>query len=286
MKIACKQIASAMEAVLKKEINKARKKKPTIATFVIGNSTDQLSWVKSKKKLANKLGINFELIHLKKVPSFENFMNAIKKRSLDPGVNAITIEQPLPAQISTESIYEYIPLEKEIEAHARKTPYLPPIGLAILTVLKSVFGKSRSKKDFFINLKKDRLFFKKTFRNKKVVLIGRGTVDNQPIGKTLSDFKINYISISFQTPQPEFYLKEADVIITRAGKKVIASGVLKPGAVIIAVGSKGKGDKYHDDFDEKEIKETAGFYTPPKEGINPIDFLYLYKNLLDALKLQ
>ena len=40
------------------------------------------------------------------------------------------------------------------------------------------------------------------------------------------------------------------------------------------------------DYDDKEIKTVASFYTPTPGGIGPIDVIYLYKNLFDAAKLQ
>ena len=69
-------------------------------------------------------------------------MHLIKEKSQDPDINGIIIQQPLPAQLSTASIYEYIPTVKEIEGHKNKSPFYPPLGLAVLTLLKSIYEKS------------------------------------------------------------------------------------------------------------------------------------------------
>lgn len=285
MKISGKKLADLMKEELKKEVKKL-KKGLKLVTFLIGQSSDQLSFVKIKKKLASQLGIDFEFIHLKTVPAFEKFMVKIKEKSLDPNTTGIIIQQPLPAQLSTSSIYNYIPIEKEIEGHRHKTPFYPPIGLAVLTVLKYVFNKSRSAKETFIDLKKDRIFFKKIFHNKKVVLIGRGITGGQPIGQTLTDFKINYININAHTPQPESYYREADIIITAVGKKIITVDYLKPGVILVNVGLRKEGSKIKGDYEEKEISKIASFYTPTPGGVGPLDVLYLYKNLIEAVRLQ
>lgn len=84
MEIPGNKIAGALEKLLKKEVTKLRKKKPLkLVTILVGSSADQLSYVKIKGKTAKKLGIDFELIHLKSAPSFEKFMHKIKEKSQD-----------------------------------------------------------------------------------------------------------------------------------------------------------------------------------------------------------
>src|SRR3990172_2697668 len=170
MEIPGKKIAAAIEKVLKRERKKLPKKTPLkLTTFLVGNAADQLSYVKIKAQTAKRLGIKFELIHLRTTPSFEEFMHKIKEKSQDPKTTAIIIQQPLPAQLSTESLYEYIPSLKEIEGHKRKSLFLPPIGLAVLTVLKYIYSKSRSGKDLIIDIQNEKSLFKKLFRNKRLV---------------------------------------------------------------------------------------------------------------------
>jgi len=287
MEIPGKKIALAIEKALKKEAKKLRKKIPLkLSAFLVGQPTDQLSFVKIKAKTAKKLGIGFELIHLKSTPSFEVFMHKIKEKSQSPETTAIIIQQPLPAQLSTVSLYDYMPREKEIEGHKRKSTFLPPIGLAVLTVLKYIYLKPRPGTDLIIDVQKERSLFKKLFRNKRVVLVGRGITGGQPIGKTLTEARINFINVNSQTPEPQSYYKEADIIITAVGKKIITADMLKPGVALINVGFRREGKRIKGDYDEKEIKDVAGFYTTTPGGIGPIDVLYLYKNLIDAAKMQ
>ncbi|PIV08992.1 hypothetical protein COS31_02700 [Candidatus Roizmanbacteria bacterium CG02_land_8_20_14_3_00_36_15] len=285
MKISGKAITNLMKKEIKKEV-KGIKNKLKLVVFLVGQSPEQLSFVKIKKQLARQLKIDFEFIHLKSVPNFERFMMKIKEKSIDQHTTGVIIQQPLPAQLSTNSIYNYIPLEKEIEGHRHKTPFYPPIGLAVLTIFKYLFYKPLSGRQLFIDPEKDRFLFKKIFHNRKVVLIGRGITGGQPIGKTLTGFKINYINIHSKTPQPENYCREADIIISAVGKKVIDSQQIKPGVILINVGLRRESGKLKGDFEEKEIRKIASFYTSIIGGVGPIDVLYLYKNLVEAAKLQ
>lgn len=119
--------------------------------------------LKIKEKLAHSLGIGFEFVHLKNTPTFEVFANLLKKNSTHPEVTGIIVQQPLPMQLQTDSLYNYIPLNKEIEGHKLKSTFSYPLGLAVLTILKYVFKDSLAPKDLFVDLIKDAEFFKKNF---------------------------------------------------------------------------------------------------------------------------
>jgi methylenetetrahydrofolate dehydrogenase (NADP+) / methenyltetrahydrofolate cyclohydrolase len=288
MVIEGKKIAARLEKALSREVKTLKKKRKSLhlAVFLVGESVEQTSFVRIKRQLAQHLGIAFEFVHLKNIPAFMDFIKSIKEKSCDKKVNGIIIQQPLPSHLQTDSIYDFINDEKEIEGHKHKSPFLPPLGLAVLTILKFVFGNQKITDDLFIKFPKDGSFFKRTFKNKKVVLIGRGVTGGKPIGQALSLAKINYFSINSTTPNPEEYYKSADVIITAVGKKIITPEILKPEVILINVGLHHDKGKLKGDYEEKEIKNIAAFYTPIIGGLGPIDVLYLYKNLIDAVKLQ
>lgn len=288
MQIPCKQIVAELEQELKKEVAALKKKKKTIklVVFLVGTSPEQLSFVKIKKNTAARLGIKFEFINLASPPPFEKFVRLIKETSHNPETTGIIIQQPLPAQLSTDSIYDFIDMDKEIEGHRRKTEFLSPLGLAVLTLLKYLYINPKIDKKLFIDMKKDMLSIKKALKHKKIVIIGRGTTGGKPVGKTLTDAKINFVSTNTQTQNPAEYYQEADVIITAVGHKVLNPEMLKPGVILINIGMHKEGVHLKGDYEEKEIKDVAGFYTPTPGGIGPLDVLYLFKNLVDAAKKQ
>jgi len=280
-----KKIANNLLLILKKE-RKTIKKRVGLSVFLVGSAPEQLSFVKIKSEMAKALKINFKLIHLTKTPNFIDFANLLKKEVSNPDVTGVIIQQPLPAQLSTNSIYDYIPLLKEIEGHKRKTEFIFPLGLAVMTLIKYIYYGKRKQDIVFVNMKKDRILFKNILKSKKIVIIGRGMTGGMPIGKTLGSLNINYISTNSTTVDPESYFKTADLIITATGKKVIEPEMLKPGVVLINTGVRKENGKLKGDYEESEIKDIASHYTPTPGGSGPIDVVYLYKNLLDAAKMQ
>ena len=288
MIIPCKKIAQELEKELKKEVSalKKRKKSIKLVVFLVGNAQDQLSFVKIKKTVALRIGVKFELKHIKEVPPFEKFVRLIKDASHNPETTGIIIQQPLPAQLSTDSVYDFIDIHKEIEGHRRKTEFYSPLGLAVLTLFKYLYVSPQTDRHLFVDMKKDLNSLKKTLKHKKLVIIGRGETGGKPVGKVLTNAKINFVSTNTQTINPVEYYKEADIILTAAGRKVLTAEMMKNGVVLINMGLRHEGGKLKGDFDEKEIKDIAGFYTETPGGIGPLDVLYLYKNLIDAAQTQ
>jgi len=280
-----KKIANNLLAILKKE-RKTIKKRIGLSVFLVGSAPEQLSFVKIKSEMAKALKIDFKLIHLTKTPNFIDFANLLKKEVFNKDVTGIIIQQPLPAQLSTDSIYDYIPLFKEIEGHRKKTEFIFPLGLAVMTIIKYIYDGKRKQDIVFVDMKKDRILFKNILKNKKVVIVGRGMTGGMPIGKTFGNLNVNYISINSTTVDPESYFKTADLIITATGKKVIGPEMLKPGVVLINTGVRKENGKLKGDYEEKDIKDIASYYTPTPGGSGPIDVVYLYKNLIDAAKMQ
>jgi len=281
------KIASYLQRLLQKEIKSLKKKvRIGLATYLIGQSPEQLSYVKIKSHVASQLKINFQLINLKYTPNYIELANLIRQKAFEPAINGIIIQLPLPQELSTDSIFDYIPNIKEIEGHKKKSPFFPPLGLAVLTIFKYIYGGKRIDRNLLVDFEKDKPFFKKIFKNKKVVLVGKGMTGGKPIGHILGELKINYINVNATTINPESYFKNADVIITAVGKKVIHPADLKPGVVLINVGLRRENGKLRGDYDENEVKDIASFYTKTPGGIGPIDVIYLFKNLIEAAKLQ
>ena len=122
MKIPCEDIASSLKKYIIIRVKSLKKKniKPRLATILVGKSKDQLSFVTSKKKIGKSLCIDFNFIHYKETPQFMRFIKRIKTVSENTENTAVIIQQPLPSRLYTETLYDFIPLEKEIETDRNK----------------------------------------------------------------------------------------------------------------------------------------------------------------------
>lgn len=290
MKVPCADIAKLIKQDLTEHVSRLKKqsnKTPKLATILIGESPEQLAVVATKRKLAKDIGIEFDLVHLKTEPTFLQFANILKDKAADPTVNAVTIEQPVPVTLQSDTIYNFIPVKKEIEGHRKKAEFLPPVGLTIVSLLKYIYQNTQLTTSLYPDLAKDPSFFKQTLKQKRVVLVGRGSSGGLPIAQVLSQFRINFINVNSTTYDPEQYYKDADIIVTAAGSSGIFNAKeLKPGVVLINVGLHFEKGELAGDYEEKDVKSIASFYTQPKNGTLPINALFLFKNLVDAATLQ
>lgn len=291
MQIPSYQIYSTIESYIKIQLEKLEQRgiKLKLKTILADNSKQQLSFVNIKQKVAKKLGIDFELIQIDPNSIFyEQFLRTIKKEAKEKTTNGIIIQQPLPANLSSDSIYTFVPLKKEIESHRNKSPFLPPLGQAVLTSLKFALEEKLDPEYLLINGEKDVDFFHKILKGKKVVLLGRGVTGGKPIAKTLTHMKISFLNIFSGTSEEarDNFVKEADIVITAVGQKIIHPEKIKEGVILLNVGLEEREGELKGDYTEDEVKDIASYYTKTPGGIGPLDVLYLYRNLIDAAAMQ
>lgn len=286
-----KHVSHMILEYLKNDVSRYRKKVssvPKLVVFSVRPKEQDLSFIKSKEKAAEKIGAHFQHVSHRRLPRFQDFAQKLRSVAADPLTTGIVIQKPLPSALSTITLFDYISTEKEIEGHKKKSPFTAPIGLAVLTCIKYAFdpGKKDIATNVMVNLDTDIAFLKNLFKRKRIVLLGRGETGGKPVGDMLSSLKINFININSKTPEPESFISAADVIISAVGKPVITRDMIKPGSLLISVGLQKQQGVWSGDYNENEIKDIVGAYTPTPGGVGPIDIAYLMFNLVKAWKIQ
>ncbi len=287
-KLLAKQIRAYLKREVKRDLIAKKKLIPKLVVLSVNPAPEGASFLRMTEKATKELGGEFELITYKTTPRFEDFAQNLRRVADDPKVTGIVIQKPLPAGLSTSTLFDYVPTVKEIEGHKNKTPFYPPIALAALTPLKHLFamGDKRNIENIIVNLERDQSFFKQVLKRKKIVVVGTGETGGKPIGDVLTKLRLNYININSKTPNADYFYLEADIIITCVGKKVLKASDLKPGVILLNIGIRREKDTWIGDYDEDEIKDIASFYTPTPGGIRPLDIAYLMYNLVKATKMQ
>ena len=70
---------------------------PGLAVIMAGDDPASRSYVNSKSRLAEKLGIRSELVKLPENAAAEEIIGVIEARNADPLTHAILVQMPLPA---------------------------------------------------------------------------------------------------------------------------------------------------------------------------------------------
>ncbi|KAM2541729.1 hypothetical protein TB2_021258 [Malus domestica] len=77
-----------------------------------------------------------------------------------------------------------------------------------------------------------------SIKGKKTVIVGRSNIVGLPVSLLLLKADVTVTVVHSRTPDPESFIREADIIIADTGQAMmIKGGCVKPGAVVIVVGT-------------------------------------------------
>ncbi|MDT0741601.1 bifunctional methylenetetrahydrofolate dehydrogenase/methenyltetrahydrofolate cyclohydrolase FolD [Staphylococcus epidermidis] len=273
-----KQIAKEYRQRLKNQVNELKEHgfTPKLSVILVGNDGASQSYVKSKKKAAEKIGMISEIIHLDESTSEEVVLSELNRLNNDDTVSGILVQVPLPKQVSEQKVLEAINPEKDVDGfhpinigklYIDEQTFVPCTPLGIMEILKHVD----------INLE-----------GKNAVVIGRSHIVGQPVSKLLLQANATVTILHSRTKNMNAHLKQADVIVSAVGQPgLVTKENVKKGAVIIDVGNtpdengKLKGDVAYD-----EVKEIASAITPVPGGVGPLTITMVLNNTLLAEKLR
>ena len=272
------QIAIEYRQRLKNQVNDLKEYgfTPKLSVILVGNDGASQSYVKSKKKAAEKIGMISEIIHLDESTSEEVVLSELNRLNNDDTVSGILVQVPLPKQVSEQKVLEAINPEKDVDGfhpinigklYIDEQTFVPCTPLGIMEILKHAD----------INLE-----------GKNAVVIGRSHIVGQPVSKLLLQANATVTILHSRTKNMNAHLKQADVIVSAVGQPgLVTKENVKKGAVIIDVGNtpdengKLKGDVAYD-----EIKEIASAITPVPGGVGPLTITMVLNNTLLAEKLR
>ncbi|SCU32468.1 Methenyltetrahydrofolate cyclohydrolase [Staphylococcus aureus] len=273
-----KQIAKDYRQGLQDQVEALKEKgfTPKLTVILVGNDGASQSYVRSKKKAAEKIGMISEIVHLEETATEEEVLNELNRLNNDDSVSGILVQVPLPKQVSEQKILEAINPEKDVDGfhpinigklYIDEQTFVPCTPLGIMEILKHAD----------IDLE-----------GKNAVVIGRSHIVGQPVSKLLLQKNASVTILHSRSKDMASYLKDADVIVSAVGKPgLVTKDVVKEGAVIIDVGNTpDENGKLKGDVDYDAVKEIAGAITPVPGGVGPLTITMVLNNTLLAEKMR
>ncbi|HFV7822485.1 TPA: bifunctional methylenetetrahydrofolate dehydrogenase/methenyltetrahydrofolate cyclohydrolase FolD [Staphylococcus aureus] len=273
-----KQIAKDYRQGLQNQVEALKEKgfTPKLSVILVGNDGASQSYVRSKKKAAEKIGMISEIVHLEETATEEEVLNELNRLNNDDSVSGILVQVPLPKQVSEQKILEAINPDKDVDGfhpinigklYIDEQTFVPCTPLGIMEILKHAD----------IDLE-----------GKNAVVIGRSHIVGQPVSKSLLQKNASVTILHSRSKDMASYLKDADVIVSAVGKPgLVTKDVVKEGAVIIDVGNTPDEDgKLKGDVDYDAVKEIAGAITPVPGGVGPLTITMVLNNTLLAEKMR
>lgn len=271
-----REIAKTYRAGLQAEVEKLKEHNivPKLTVILVGNDGASQSYVNSKKKAAEKIGMISEIVHMDESSTEEEVLSELDRLNNDNSVSGILVQVPLPKQVSEAKVLEAINPDKDVDGfnpinigrlYTGERTFIPCTPLGIMEILKHAD----------IDLK-----------GKNVAVIGRSHIVGQPVSKLLTDQDATVTLLHSKSTNTEEVLKQADVIVSAVGRvHLVTKDLVKPGAVIIDVGNTpDENGKLKGDADFEAVKEVASAITPVPGGVGPLTITMVLNNTLLAEK--
>lgn len=282
-KLIGQQVRDEVAQAVAKRI-KAGKRKPILATVLIGDRPDSAAYVASKRKACQELGMGSVSEHLPADATQEQVESLVQKLNADKTINAILVQLPMPAHIDEEKVLSLIRIEKDVDGFS-------PLNIGRLA--------QKGREPLFIPCTPYGCIYLLEKSGVKIeganaVVLGRSNIVGMPAALLLIGRNATVTVVHSKTKDIPNTVRQADIVIAAIGKTEFVRGDwIKPGAAVIDVGinavpdsTKKSGHRLVGDVNFKEAQEVAGFITPVPGGVGPMTIAMLMKNTFRAAELQ
>lgn|SRR5699024_779216 len=269
-----REIAKDYRAGLQEQVEALKEKgiTPNLTVVIVGNDGASLSYVKSKNKAAEKIGMASDIVHLEESATEEEVLDTVRRLNEDENVHGILVQVPLPKQVDENKVLEAIAPEKDVDGfspinigrlYTGQETFIPCTPLGIMELLKHTGS----------------------LEGKDVAVIGRSHIVGQPVAKLLTNENATVTLMHSRTKHMVEKLKDFDVVVSAVGKPGLVKGEdLKEGAIVIDVGNTVVDGKLVGDVDFESAQEVASYITPVPGGVGPLTITMVLNNALVAAK--
>ncbi len=247
-----------------------------LASLSIGKNYSCQVYRASQQKLADEFGVKYLSVELSETAPLKEVIAKIKELNKDKKITGIVANKPFPQGISEEEIFSAIDYRKDIEG-------MNPYNLGLLFIGEPLFISPTVLSALeFIKMTGIELY------GKEITIVGFSTLIGKPLalilGRKFATVNITHIA-TFESKRLPFYVKNADIVISAAGRPNLIKGAwLKKGVVAIDVGIGRKDSKIVGDIEFESANKKAAFITPVPGGVGKLTSLFLFKNLVDAYR--
>ncbi|HIU86146.1 TPA: bifunctional 5,10-methylene-tetrahydrofolate dehydrogenase/5,10-methylene-tetrahydrofolate cyclohydrolase [Candidatus Spyradomonas excrementavium] len=252
-------------------------KKPFLAVIIVGNDPASKIYVSNKKKTALELGFQSVVIEMPENTPEKVLLEKIEELNKNKEVNAILVQLPLPAHISTERVIETVSPQKDVDC-------FHPFNTGKIAQNARPFVYPCTPKGIIRLLEE----YKIPVAGKNAVVIGRSNIVGRPVAAMLTNLDATVTICHSKTQNLSEITKNADILISAAGSRgLVTADMVKDGAAVFDVGmNRDENGKLAGDVDFEAVKEKASFITPVPGGVGPMTICTLMTNTFELFRRQ
>jgi methylenetetrahydrofolate dehydrogenase (NADP+)/methenyltetrahydrofolate cyclohydrolase len=252
---------------------------PGLAVVLVGDDPASRIYVGSKGRKAEELGFH-SLQHTLSADTTEvDVLAVVESLNLDPAINGILVQLPLPAQVDTAKVIETILPDKDVDGFhpinvgrlvtGSGAALVPCTPAGCLVLIRRAVGASLSGLD--------------------AIVVGRSNIVGKPMAQLLVRESCTVTVAHSRTRNLADAVRRADIVVAAVGRPEMVQGDwIKPGATVIDVGmnripapERGEGKtRLVGDVAFGEASQVAGAITPVPGGVGPMTIAMLMANTL------
>lgn len=270
-----KKMAQELYDELKNDIQKSQKK-PKLAAVLVWSNSASLRYISQKKKFAEYVWIDFQLIEIKQNATQIELEKKIEELNNNSSIDGYIVQLPLPDHIDSKKIIERIDPKKDVDGFhpvnmwkvliGDTTGLVPCTPAWVMYMLKKI--------DF------DLIW-------KKVTIVWRSNIVWKPLAWLLINAWATVNICNSHTQDIKAYTSQSDLVIMATWKpNLLNVGMVKIGTTIIDVWFSVVDGKILWDCDTKILEKVWNTITPVPGWVWPLTVAMLMKNTFTASQQQ
>lgn len=248
-----------------------------LATVLVGDDGPSHTYVASKRRTAERLGIRSVHVALPNTVSQVDLEARVSLLALDPTVHGILVQLPLPVHLDTERVLELIPAEKDVD------------GLTTASLGRLMRGINGHISCTPLGVLRLLQHYGVETQGCHAVVVGRSTLVGLPLSVLLARKGIDCtVTLAHsRTENLADVCRSADILVSATGiARSITSTHVAAGAVVVDVGISRTESGLVGDVDAESVKSLASALTPMPGGTGLMTVACLMENTVNAAVMQ
>ncbi|HET7484318.1 MAG TPA: bifunctional methylenetetrahydrofolate dehydrogenase/methenyltetrahydrofolate cyclohydrolase FolD [Solirubrobacterales bacterium] len=250
-----------------------RGRTPMLVTVIVGDDPASEIYVRNKHRACEEVGMRSSHHGLPGDTSENELLELVAELGMDRDVDGILVQLPVPDQIDPDRVVAAIDPAKDVDG-------LTPLNAGLLAhgmpglVPCTPAGVMELLRHEGVELE-----------GAEAVVVGRSKLVGVPIARLLLQANATVTMCHSRTRDLAEVCRRGDVLVAAAGSPgLIGADAVKPGAVVIDVGTNRTEDGLRGDVDFEAALEVAKAITPVPGGVGPMTIAMLLVNTLAAAR--
>ncbi|OHV27781.1 bifunctional 5,10-methylene-tetrahydrofolate dehydrogenase/5,10-methylene-tetrahydrofolate cyclohydrolase [Parafrankia soli] len=242
---------------------------PTLAVVLPTADEAARSYVRVIERGAAKVGVGCAVHELTGDP--DELTATVDRLAADPAVHGMIVQTPLPDGLTAADVGARIPVGKDVDG-------MNPLSLGRLALGLPAFAPATAAAVLEI-LNRAAV----PLAGARACVIGRSSVVGKPAALLLLAEDATVTVCHSRTKDLATVAHDADIVVAAVGRpKMVGAGHVRPGAVVIDVGTNWTDVGLVGDVDADAVAPVAGALTPVPGGVGPVTTMLLLRNTVRA----